>query len=263
MTTATKILAAGLLLLTACQETEYMRFDTSSPGIYFTRDTLKYSFGVLPVETREAEFRFSMRIMDKVSDTDRTFAFEVIADSTTAKEGVQYRLGKPVIPAGKVDGYIPVTLLRDGIAGSYTEGFVHYKLGLRLIAGEGYSPTLGEKDQIRVLTFDNAVEQPSWLDYRGEKIWRENRFGVWHPLKFIKMVEYFHNLQNILPETYVKMVDRYGENLEHVPYGDFYEYGTIMRKYVFIPMYDYFSNPDNRDEILKHYPDFPFDFPKQ
>ena len=261
MNTATKLLA-GALLLAACQETDYMRFDTSKPGIYFTRDTLVYSFGVLPIETRTSEFRFSIRVMDGVSDHDRTFAYEVIADSTTAKEGVQYTIGQPVIPAGKVDGYIPVTLLRDGIAGSYTEGFVDYRLGLRLKSGEGFTPTLSEKDQIRVLTFNNAVEQPSWLDYRGQKIWRENRFGVWHPLKFIKMVEYFHNIQHILPETYVKMVDRYGENLEHVPYGDFYEYGTIMRKHVFIPMYEYFSNPNNHDEIVKLYPDFPFDFPE-
>jgi hypothetical protein len=41
------------LLFIACNDDDYMRFDLSHSGIYFTKDTLNYSFGVTPVEIRE------------------------------------------------------------------------------------------------------------------------------------------------------------------------------------------------------------------
>ena len=57
------------------------------------------------------------------------------------------------------------------------------------------------------------------------------------------------------------MVVAYGENLEHIPFGDPNLYRTIFRKYIYYPMYEYFSDPANRDMILAEFPDFPFDFP--
>jgi hypothetical protein len=75
------------------------------------------------------------------------------------------------------------------------------------------------------------------------------------------MVEYFHALEETHPETYKKMVALYGENLEHIEYGDPYQYRTIFRKYIYQPMYEHFNDPANRDMILNEYPDFPFDFP--
>ena len=34
----------AMLCFTACNDDDYMRFDLSHSGIYFTKDTLKYSF---------------------------------------------------------------------------------------------------------------------------------------------------------------------------------------------------------------------------
>lgn len=248
-------------LCAACSETDYMTYDTSRSGVYFMKDTLAYSFGVTPVDQRTTEYRIPVRIMTGLSDKDRTFTCEVIPDSTTATADVQYRLGTPVIPADSINGYIPVEILRDGCEGDYQSGFKRYRLGIRLAVGAGFEPVLSPEKHICVLTFDNAVEQPEWLDAYGQKVWSVNSFGVWHPLKLIKMVEYYHQIETVLPDTYVKMVALYGENLEHVPYGDFAVYGTIMKKYVFSPMYDYFSDPANEAEILSVYADFPFDFP--
>ena len=248
-------------LFAACSETDYMTYDASQSRIYFTRDTLAYSFGVTPVSRRTAEYRFPVRVMGVVSATARTFSFEVIADSTTAVEGVHFLLGEPVIPADSIDGYIPVTLLRDKLEGDYQHGFARYKLGVRLLPGNGFEPTLDSAAQARVLTFDNAVEQPEWYSASGEKVWPERSLGVWHPYKLIKMVEYFHAMEEVLPDIYDEMSERFGENLESVPYGDFHPYTTVMKKYVFQPMYDYFSDGANRAEILSLYADFPFDFP--
>ena len=79
--------------------------------------------------------------------------------------------------------------------------------------------------------------------------------------KFIKMVEYFHAINDILPETYKKMVAAYGENLENIPYGDPYVFRSIFKKYIYQPMYEFFGDPANHDMIVTAYPDFPFDFP--
>lgn len=258
---ASLMVVATAMFTVSCEETDYMRFNTSDSGIYFTKDTLDYSFGVTPMEIRTYTYNIPVRVLGGVSEKDRTIAYEVIEDSTFAEEGVQYRIVSSMIPAGEIDGYISVELLRDGLTGTHIEGYTHYRLGLRLAENREFTPTLDEAHQIRVLHFDNAIEQPDWKNSKGEKIWSVGELGVWHPLKFIKMVEYFHAIEDILPDTYANMVKAYGENLEHIPYGNPHLYRTIFNKYIYHPMYLYFSDPANRDAILEEHPDFPFDFP--
>lgn len=245
----------------SCEDENYLTYDTDYNGAYFTSDTMQYSFGVLPVEVRTVIVNIPVSIMGPTSSSLRTIGVEVMTDTTTAVEGEHYILHDAVVLADSVSGYIPVELLRDGLKGSFAEGYERYRLGLRLVANENFVPTLNVKNQKFVLNFDNSVEQPNWLNAYGEKVWIERELGKWHPLKFIKMVEYFHAIEDILPETYEKMVLAYGENLENIPFGDPHLYRTIFRKYIYYPMYEYFSNPDNRDFILSEFPDFPFDFP--
>ncbi len=250
----------GCLLSTSCSE-EYLIYDTDYSGIYFSDDTLRYSFGVTSTNIREKEYMIPVCLVGTPSANDRTFTYRIDKENTTAEEGVQFSIGQSVIPADSVRGYIPVRIHRDALAGDYQHGFIRYRLELRLTENNMFVPTLNEKDQVCVLFFDNAVEQPDWPDYKGDKVWHLDEFGVWHPLKLIKMVEYFHALKDILPESYAKMVDAYGENLEHVQWGSFYQFQTIVNKYIKYPAYEYFADPTNREEILRLYPDFPFDFP--
>lgn len=257
---------AAIMLLAACQETEYLKFDMSHNGIYFTRDTLKYSFSVTPLDVNSHLFKVPVKVLGGLSGTEREVAYRVNPDSTTAVEGVHYTLGKAVILPDSIEGYIPVTILRDNLEGSYSEGYTSYSLCIELVKNNDFIPTLDSLSQVRVLRFDNAIDIPDWLDYKGEKIWRPGnphpQLGDWHPYTFIKLVEQFHTIKDIIPETYEKMVQYYGgENLESVPYASFYPYLPIIRKYVLVPLYEYFSNEANREEILALYPDYPFNFP--
>lgn len=252
-------LAAGMLA-SSCSE-EYMTYDTGYSGIYFPNDTMRYSFGVTPTDIREKEFRIPVCLMGAPSAENRTFTYRIDKEKTTAEEGVHCSILSPTIEADSVRGYIPVVIHRNTLAGDYQNGYVRYRLELRLVDDNTFTPTLNAKNQVCVLFFDNAVDQPEWLDASNKKVWNEKKFGVWHPLKLIKMVEYFHALKDILPESYAKMVEVYGENLEHVPYGDFFQFNTIVNKYINYPAYEYFADPANREEILELYPDFPFDFP--
>lgn len=257
----TLAMIAAMTLATSCLQPDYLTYDKEYAGLYFANDTLRYSFSVTPTEVRSKEYLIPVEMVGCLSDKDRALPYIIVADSTTATEGVQYSMGNAIVGADSIRGYIPVTIYRDALEGNYHDGYVRYRLELRLIEEGGFTPTMSPKQQVCVLFFDNAVDQPNWFDYRGDKVWSVSTFGIWHPLKLIKMVEYFHAFAEIQPETYRKMVELYGDNLEHVPFGDFYQYRTIMNKYVFDPMYKYFANPDNRDEIVALYPDFPFDFP--
>ena len=258
----------GILCFSSCQETEYMKFDTSHNGIYFTKDSLKYSFSVTPLEVKSYEFRMPIKVLGCLSSDTREVAYKVNPDSTTAVEGLHYTIGKAVILPDSIDGYIPVTILRDNLKGSYKEGYERYTLCIELVSNSNFKPALEKSAQVRVLRFDHAIDIPEWVDYKGDKIWRPGNplpeLGDWHPYTYMKLVEQFKKIKDVpnMEETYEKMVEYYGgENLEHVPYASFYPYLPIMQKYVFAPLYEYFNDPVNIAEINKLYDDYPFNFP--
>lgn len=256
-----------VLLLTSCQDENYLKYDKSYSGVYFTKDTLKYSFSVTPVEIKSYEYRIPIKTMGVPSKTEsREVAFVVNSDSTTAIEGVHYTIGKAVIMPDSIGGYIPVTILRDSLKGNYEDGYITYKLSIQLVENENFTPTLSPDSRVRVLRFNNAIEAPEWLDYKGDKIWVDGNphtdLGSWHPYTYIKLVEQFKTIKDIpnMEETYNKMVEYYGgENLERVPFASFYPYLPIMQKYVLAPLYEYFTK--NRSLIEELYDDYPFDFP--
>ena len=87
----------SLMLFTACDNEDYMRFDLSHSGIYFTKDTLNYSFSVTPVGIREYTYNIPVKVMGGLSKEKRSIAFEILPDSTTAVEGVHFTIGDACI----------------------------------------------------------------------------------------------------------------------------------------------------------------------
>lgn len=251
----------AMLLCTSCEETDYMTFDVSQSGVYFTKDTLNYSFSVTPVEIKSYDFKIPVKIMGTISDKARPIPYCINPDSTTAVAGIHYNIKSAEILPDSISGFIEVEILRDNLEGDYKNGYTKYKLCIELVTNEYFAPTLDSARQVRILRFDNAIEQPDWYTKLGEKKWKEEDLGKWHPYKFIKMVEFFHAIEEIQPETYKKMVVLYGENLEHIDGGDPWQYRTIFRKYIYQPMYEFFNDPENYDMINEMYDDFPFDFP--
>ena len=248
----------------ACDDENYLKFDTNFSGVYFSTDSTTYSFGVTPLEVREYTLKVPVQIMGAPTDVDRPIGYELISDLCTATEGVEYIVDKAFVPAHSITGEISFRILRDSLKGDHVNGYTRYHLFLRLTDNGYFTPTLDSLSQVHHCKFDNAIERPNWTyGNNPEKLWHDKFLGVWHPYKLIKMVEYFHAFESIQPLTYKKMVELYGENLEHVKGGNplSTEYGTTFRRYVYKPMYDYFNDPANRDLILGLYPDFPFDFP--
>ena len=248
-------------LLASCEEENYLKFDLANSGIYFTKDTLNYSFGVTHIDTLTYTYKIPVQVMGTVSSEKRPIGYCIDSDSTFAEEGVHFTIGEACVLPDSIVGYIPVTIYRDKLEGTYATGYTQYKLCIRLAKNDYFTPTLDSLHQVRVFRFDNSVSQPEWYNAHGEKVWQTKYLGVWHPLKFIKMVEFFHAVKDIQPETYKAMVKLYGENLEHIEFGDPYQYRTVFIKYIYTDMYNYFNDPAERDYILSNFPDFPFDFP--
>ena len=250
------MLLPAAALLVSCDNESYIKFDLSNSGIYFTKDTLNYSFSVTPLDVKEYTYNIPVQILGGLSKEKRHIGYYIDPELTEAEEGVHYSIGEAYIEPGSIEGVIPVTVYRDKLEGTYKTGYKKYKLCLRLVKNDYFMPTLDSLHQVRMFSFDNSVSQPDWYNAHGEKVWQEKYLGKWHPLKFIKMVEYFHAIEIKQPETYKKMVALYGENLEHIENGDPFEYRTIFIKYIYSPMYEYFSNPANENEIIKDFDDF-------
>ncbi len=254
------------LLVVSCEDTDYMKFDTSHNGTYFLEDSMTYSFGVTPIEVKSHTLQIPVKIMGTVSQTEpREIAYEIIqytnlpGDSVPAVENKQFRIGKAIVEPDSIMGYISVEIFREALEGSNAEGFKRYRLGLKLIENEYFEPTLSADRHSLILTFDNAVEIPEWLNADGDRVFPSYLYGKWHPFKLIKMVEFYHQIEEKLPDTYKKMVALYGENMEHIHFGDPYEYSTVFRKYVLKPTHDFLNDPANYEMIISEYPDFPFD----
>lgn len=236
------VIGSGIIAF-SCNDENYLIFDENYSGIYFTEDSIHYSFGILPLENRFYIQEIPVKIMGVPESRDRIFAVEILPsiENTNPREGIQYEMESSslIIPADSIIGTIPLKLLRDGLAGSEEEGYTRYELRLRLIRNENFVPTLSDKENNIVITFDNSVEKPSWFD---ESLWI-SKCGEWHPLKLIKLMEFFHTiLKEKAPSTYQKMVADIGENWEKVEYGWPTDYNYTVKKYMLIPCYEYFRD---------------------
>lgn len=64
--------------LISCNEQDYKLFDSSRTGIYFTEDSVVYSFGVTKLEVTSYEMKLPMKIMGAPVKEVRSFKVEVV-----------------------------------------------------------------------------------------------------------------------------------------------------------------------------------------
>lgn len=239
--------------LVSCDEQDYKLFDSSRTGIYFTEDSVVYSFGVTALEVISHEMKLPVKIMGAPVKEDRSFKVEVVAEKTTAEAGVHYTLPTElVIKADSVNGVLPVTVLRENL-----ESDKYWQVAFRLVSTDDFEPE-AEVESVSIASFNNIVEPPQWKDYWGDLTWPDYKLGVWDPVKWVKFMEYFRAMEQTAPATYKGMVDMYGPNLENVQYEWMSEYDYTVTKYILTPLYDFFEvNPDllesGKNDIPKPY----------
>lgn len=234
------MVAVAMLLFASCKKTAYQVYDQKFTGIYFLSDSVYYSFGVTPLEKHSYDLKVPVRIMGIASGADRSFSVTVVAEKTTAVEGLHFTIPETfTIMADSINGFVPVTILRDSLKDK------DFKLVLKLDKNAGFTPVDENLKEV-LIHFNNRVDPPTWKDYWGDPAWPDYKLGKWNPLTYIKFIELFRELEQKVPETYAAMVAEFGPDLQNVTFGWPWDYDLTMTKYVLIPLYQYFmeQHPD-------------------
>ncbi len=238
------------LCIASCRKTDYPTFDDSVIDIYFTQDSVSYSFGVTPLSTTEHVIKLPVRIIGApMKDLARNFKIEVVDKRTNAESPLHYTVPEQLtLDKDSVNTFVPVTLKRSDLGDS------EWAVAFRLLPNDYFNPTAQTEKEISceaIITFNNIVSKPNWTNWSGNFAWVENYMGPWNPIVYVTFMDFFHQLEEKVPATYKALVERYGENLDQKynhPYmgpQDFggwdYDFDYTLQKYVLGPMYEYFQ----------------------
>lgn len=96
----------------------YLVFEMPTWGLNNTPlDSLTCSFPALGDDATEDTLWFKMRIIGNAVNYDREVKLRKNAELSTAEEGVNYKLDKIVMPAGKYSVDVPLVVYRAGLQG--------------------------------------------------------------------------------------------------------------------------------------------------
>lgn len=240
------LIVMAVFFVSSCKKESYLLYEKDFAGIYFDQDSLYYSFGVTPFEIESYTLEVPVHIMGQPVADERIFTIAVVDNKTTAKEGIHYTVpNRLTIPPDSVNGYIPITILRN------TLGEADYKIHFQLKENDHFKPVY-EKFKEAEIHFNNRVERPSWKDWQGNPTW-PSQLGVWNPLTYIKFIELFREIEQKSPITYQAMINDMGPDLKNMQYGWAWDYDYTLTKYCLIPMYTYF---------VKEHPELGISIPK-
>lgn len=234
------LLALFAVLFHACKENDLVETAELTPGIYFHKDSINYSFGVTPIEVTEYTLQIPLKVMGAVSSTDRPFEIKLNNERTLAEEGVHFDFAKPhILMADSVNAYLQMVMYRDNLEDD------DYVVAIDLKENENFVP-VNENLKSMIIYFNNRVEPPQWEDWMGNPTWPDFKLGAWNPLTWIKFMELFNEMEVKAPSTYRNMVNEFGSDLRDVEFGWPWDYDHSITKYILIPMYQYFmeENPE-------------------
>jgi hypothetical protein len=160
----------------SCENGEYLYRDTSSRiwlssephsqgNVTSIADSLRFSFMLLDSDATESTVYFVAHLTGQAADVDREFKLEVVADSSNVSAG-DYSIGATVMPAGKFEALVPVTVKRRvaGLDLTDAAGNVTARLVLRVVANENF--LTGTDDGFGTATAMNSLcFNVIWCDF--------------------------------------------------------------------------------------------------
>lgn len=247
-----------VLFLTSCDDSEFYYNTDQRHTIYFDKgkfaeDLKLFTFAYYTFN--DTVISIPVRYMGMPSDKEQSFTVKVVADTIgeTAVEGTDFEIIKSSFEPGEVVTDLLVRIKRSEVLKDTV-----YGLSLRFVEDETFTPKYETFYKLRVE--DGELPQPNWWAVGDRTV---NRFlGEYYPEKYKMVLEKFKDLEYEYPDFYNYTVDLIGEFLHTVPENppgelrDFYyrKYSIIWGKYVFGPVWEYFTNPDNilpGDDISK------------
>ena len=132
------------LCIASCHETDYPTFDDSVIDIYFTQDSVNYSFGVTPLSTTEHVVELPVRIIGaSVKEVARNFKIEVVDKRTNAESPLHYKVPEQLtLEKDSVNAVVPVTLKRSAL------GDTEWTVAFRLLPNDYFNPTAQTEKEI-------------------------------------------------------------------------------------------------------------------
>lgn len=177
------LVIATLMVTTGCRTNNDLLMYSNDPGVYFyagtnttSGDTLGYNFILKPDSVKRDTIYLPLRIMGDTANRDRVVEIAV-ADSSTAKEGVDFEFGSKLVRAGRYSDSIELYLLRTEDLKAKIK-----KLYLRIVPSKDFKPGYYAFQDFRVSVTDQVVP-PTWT---GNHI---RIFGAFSMVKFRFMVE--------------------------------------------------------------------------
>lgn len=172
-----------IMTLTQCKENEMMDFSLDGSIYFYETDTLNaverivteenYSFALVNSSLMEDTIKVRVKLMGAVADYDRTFKAVAIADSSTAIEGVHYKLLDGVMKAGEYISYLPVVLYR-------TADTKEQKVSVYLRISQTNDLGAGNANLInyRISWADMLMKPKNWPYYFGSYSNNKYRFAI-------------------------------------------------------------------------------------
>ena len=172
-----------LALMTQCKENEMMDYAFDGRIYFFETDTVNsveriitkenYSFALVNSTLMEDTIKVRVKLLGSTVDYDRQFKAIAIADSSTATEGVHYKILDGVMKAGEYISYLPVVLYR-------TADTKEKEVSVYLQISE--TPDLGagnyELINYRISWADMLMKPKNWPYYFGSYSTNKYRFAI-------------------------------------------------------------------------------------
>lgn len=229
------ILIGLVMLQVSCSEGDMADTGGWKTGLYFQKDSITYSFGVTPLSVTEYTLSVPLKVMGNFSTSARSFVLKIDEGKTTATKSVHFDIADSfTVDADSINAYVDLIIHRDKL-----ENDENLRVAFDLVENENFVP-VNENFKSAVIYFNNRVDPPDWKDFAGNPTWPDFKLGAWNPLTYIKFIELFREMENIVPGTYYNMVAEFGEDLKNVEFGWALDYDQSLTKYVLIPLYRYF-----------------------
>lgn len=160
------------LMLTACDENERLPF-SGEPSVYFNEQITVngqpfeifergYSFAGQSSSVIQDTVWLASKVIGYTADTDRHFKAVVVGDSSAAQvrnDTVYYEVLDGVIPAGEVNGYLPLVIYRTAWIQDTT-----LQVTLKIVDAEGYDLQAGTPGNLSFTVYwsDRLVKPANW-----------------------------------------------------------------------------------------------------
>lgn len=189
------LLLSCLVLLGSCKQDidfpyagkdriQFQHYTTDWNGNRHYIDSITFSFGLVPAEELMDTLKLPVEYLGAGSDQERTYYVSVVADSTTAEEGVHY------LPFERVQKFRPneltdtlcIVILRESLPNDYTTG-ENLRLELQMEACDDFDLGLRGGIQKKIM-LNNYMSEPTW--WSGAL---NGYFGFFHPKKWQFLIE--------------------------------------------------------------------------